>query len=158
MKRRILKLMTLVGLLGMAPLFAQPTPNQGQPPPSQITWTTDYAGAVSAARKLNKPILLFFTGSDWCGWCKKLHQEVFASPDFISDVGYRFVFVEVDFPQSRQLPPALAQQNAMLKQKFGISGYPTVVILDSNENFIAETGYRPGGGKAYAEYLKQLLS
>jgi len=32
-----------------------------------------------------------------------------------------------------------------------------VIILDSNENFVAESGYRPGGGSAYAAYLKQLL-
>lgn len=160
MKKCFLMLMTLGFTLGMAPMFAQPMTNQGQARQqvSQIKWYTDYAQAAAAARQSNMPILLFFTGSDWCGWCKKLHQEVFASPDFIREVGNRFIFVEVDFPQGKQLPPALAQQNTMLKQKFGISGYPTVVVLDPNENFIAETGYRPGGGKSYADYLNQLLA
>ncbi|MCH9625380.1 MAG: Disulfide bond reductase DsbH [Chlamydiales bacterium] len=124
---------------------------------SKLTWLTNYSQAVQEAQKEHKHILLFFTGSDWCGWCKKLHQEVFASPEFAKAEGSRFVFVDVDFPMNKKLPADEAQQNAMLKQKFGISGYPTVIILDSNENFVAEAGYRPGGWKAYADFLNQLI-
>ena len=131
--------------------------NPRSAPTSQIQWFTNYKQALQSAQKERKPILLFFTGSDWCGWCKKMHQEIFSSPDFAQAVGNSFVFVDIDFPMNKQLPADLAQQNTQLKQKYGVTGYPTVIILDANENFIAETGYRPGGGKAYADYLKQLL-
>lgn len=124
---------------------------------SQIQWYTDYSKAVQVAKKENKPLLLFFTGSDWCGWCKKMDQEIFSSPEFAKVVGNDFIFVEVDFPMNTQLPSAEAQQNATLKQKYGVTGYPTVIVLSPSENFIAETGYRPGGGQAYAEYLRQLI-
>jgi protein disulfide-isomerase len=167
MKRILLTVCISIGTLGFAddqPNIPHETPppqlNQAQPAPAplnQINWYTNYAQAVQEAQKARKPILLFFTGSDWCGWCKKMHQEIFASPDFISQVGNGFVFVDVDFPMNTKLPAELAQQNTQLKQKYGVTGYPTVIILDSNENFIAETGYRPGGGKAYADYLRQLL-
>ena len=122
-----------------------------------INWYTNYSVAAAAAKKDNKPLLLFFTGSDWCGWCKKMDQEVFASPDFAKAVGNDFNFVEVDFPMNKPLPPEQQQENNRLKKKYGVTGYPTIIILDSSGNFIAETGYRPGGGKAYVEYLKQLL-
>lgn len=124
---------------------------------AQIKWYTNYSQAVQEAQKNHLPILLFFTGSDWCGWCKKMHQEVFSSPDFIQSAGRSFVFVDIDFPMNKQLPADITQQNAQLKQKFGITGYPTIVVLDPNQNFIAESGYRSGGGKAYADYLNQLV-
>jgi protein disulfide-isomerase len=123
----------------------------------QIQWYTNYNEALGVAKKANKPLLLFFTGSDWCGWCKKMHQEVFSSADFAQAAGNDFIFVDIDFPMNKPLPSQLQQQNNMLKQKYGVTGYPTIIILDSNSNFIAETGYRPGGGKAYADYLNQLL-
>ncbi len=132
---------------------------QATPPaqPTQINWFTNYQQAVQEAARSHKPLLLFFTGSDWCGWCKKMQQEIFSSPEFASQVGTAFVFVDVDFPMNQQLPADHQQQNTQLKQKYGVTGYPTIIILDSNENFIAETGYRPGGGKAYADYLRTLL-
>jgi len=123
----------------------------------QIKWYTNYNVAAATAKKNNKPLLLFFTGSDWCGWCKKMDQEVFASPDFAKGVGNDFNFVEIDFPMNKPLPPEQQEENNRLKKKYGVTGYPTIIILDSNGNFVAETGYRPGGGKAYVEYLKQLL-
>ncbi|MCH9627455.1 MAG: Disulfide bond reductase DsbH [Chlamydiales bacterium] len=124
---------------------------------SQIKWFTRYSEAAAAAKQEKKPMLLFFTGSDWCGWCKKMHQEVFASPEFAKEVGNNFVFVEIDFPMNKPLPTDQQQENNQLKQKYGVTGYPTIIILDASGNFVAETGYRPGGGKAYADYLKQLL-
>ncbi len=130
-------------------------PQQMQQSQTKMQWYTNYREAVAMAKKQNKRLLLFFTGSDWCGWCKKMNQEILSSPDFIQAVGNDFVFVEVDFPMNKQLPADLAQQNATLKQKYGVTGYPTIVILDANENFVGESGYRPGGGKAYAEYIKQ---
>jgi protein disulfide-isomerase len=127
---------------------------------SRIEWMTDYNKALALAKQTNKPILLFFTGSDWCGWCKKMVQEIFSSPEFAQAVGSSFIFVEVDFPMNKALPPELVQQNAQLKEENGVTGYPTVIIkkyINNNLTFIAETGYRPGGGKAYADYLNKLL-
>lgn len=157
MKRTVFTFCFSLLLLGVIPslIADQAPPVQDQR--GQIYWFNNYKEAVQEAQKSRKPLLLFFTGSDWCGWCKKMHQEVFSSPEFAREVGNMFVFVDVDFPMNKPLPPEIAQQNAQLKQTYGVTGYPTVVILDSNQNFVAEAGYRPGGGRAYADYLKQLL-
>ena len=163
MKRRLLTLCFSMLALGCVSGYAETNGGNGAAPAatqqvaSQIRWYTNYSEAAALAQKENKPLVLFFTGSDWCGWCKKLHKEVFASPEFAKEVGNSFVFVELDFPMNQQLAPQEAQQNAALKQKYGVTGYPSVIVLSSNQDFIAETGYRPGGGKAYADYLKQLL-
>lgn len=143
--------------LGLAPACAEAKNGTSATQSQSIKWYTNYNDAATTAKKENKPMLLFFTGSDWCGWCKKLHQEVFASPEFAQMVGNEFVFVDVDFPMNKKLPEDIAKINNGLKQKYGITGYPTVVILSSSGSFVAETGYRPGGGKAYAQYLQQLM-
>jgi len=168
MKRMLIAMSCLFLSLGSsAALFAQEATSSSPPPSSssspsssesgKIHWYTNYNQAVQEAQKSRLPLLLFFTGSDWCGWCKKLQSEVFSSPEFAQSVGGSFIFVDIDFPMNKQLPAEQTQQNAQLKQKYGVTGYPTVIILDSNQNFVAEAGYRPGGGKAYADYLKQLL-
>ncbi len=74
---------------------------------------------------------MFFTGSDWCGWCKKIENEIFADPEFARAAGDRFVFVDLDFPINKPQSADLSQQNAQLKQRFGITGFPTIILLDS---------------------------
>lgn len=137
----------LASLFVIAPLSAQQSS-------AGIKWHTNYQEAFAMAKKQNKPMLLFFTGSDWCGWCKKLDKEVFMSPEFADKVGNKFVFVELDFPMNSELPAQLKDQNAQLKQRYGVTGYPTVILLDASGGFLAETGYRAGGGAAYARYLE----
>ncbi|MDA0767040.1 MAG: thioredoxin family protein [Verrucomicrobia bacterium] len=37
-------------------------------------WGTDWDAAKAQAKKENKPILINFTGTDWCGWCIRLEK------------------------------------------------------------------------------------
>lgn len=124
----------------------------------RINWYTNYDEAVKAAKSSSKPLLLLFTGSDWCTWCKKLDKEVFASPEFANAAADKFIFVMVDFPVNKSLPDNITKQNKDLQKRFLIEGYPTVVILDSvHQKKIATTGYKPGGGAEYAKHLQSLV-
>jgi protein disulfide-isomerase len=116
-------------------------------------WYTDFEEASRVASRQKKPMVLYFTGSDWCGWCKKMDQEVFSSQEFKAAVARKYIFVKLDFPMSSKLPESEMRQNAQLKQRYGVTGYPTIVLIDSEGNFIGETGYRSGGGKSYADWL-----
>ncbi len=49
---------------------------------AEAVWLTDYAKAKAQAAAEKKPLLLDFTGSDWCTWCIKLDKDVFAIPAF----------------------------------------------------------------------------
>lgn len=124
---------------------------------SQINWTTNYEQALSASKTSNKPVLLFFTGSDWCGWCKRLDQEALNTPEFAKAAGDKFIFVKIDFPFSNPLPADQTAHNKALQTRFDIRGFPTIVLLDSNEQQIGVTGYRPGGGAAYADHLLKMV-
>jgi len=123
------------------------------PTSSAINWSTDYIGALKQSKATSKPIVLFFTGSDWCGWCHKLQNESLNTSEFAQMAGNRFIFVEVDFPSKSNLPANVVAQNKQLQSKFAVRGFPSVIILDSNENILGKTGYQAGGGRAYAEHL-----
>ncbi|MEI8038247.1 MAG: thioredoxin family protein [Verrucomicrobiota bacterium] len=120
-------------------------------------WETDFDVAKQRARDEKKPMLLDFTGSDWCGWCMKLKKEVFDTPEFRQYAKDKLVLVEVDFPHTKRLPKALKEQNEKLAQEYGIHGYPTITLLDPQGAKVAETGYQEGGPEKYIEHLKSLL-
>ncbi len=114
--------------------------------------------AKSQAKINQKPILLAFTGSDWCGWCVKLEQEVLSQPAFQTWAQEHVITLVADFPRHTPLPADLAAQNEALAQQYGISGFPTVLLLDADGHEIARTGYQPGGAQAYVNHLKSFLS
>ncbi|NGX58271.1 MAG: Disulfide bond reductase DsbH [Chlamydiae bacterium] len=122
-----------------------------------IQWQTDYPKSLQQAKAESKPVLLFFTGSDWCGWCKKLDKEVFQTNEFESAMGDKLVYVELDYPLSSNQDTKTKQQNEQLKNKHNIKGYPTVILIDANEKVLGQTGYKAGGGKKYADHLSQMI-
>src|SRR5687767_6717334 len=89
-------------------------------------WDDDYEKALAKAKAENKMVLLDFTGSDWCGWCIKLDKEVFSKKEFKDYAKENLVLVEVDFPQGKNQSKKLKEQNAKLKQEFGVRGFPTI--------------------------------
>jgi protein disulfide-isomerase len=124
-----------------------------------VNWLTNYEEAVSQAKASSKPIILFFTGSDWCSWCTKLEQESLDTAEFVQNAGDKFIFVKLDFPLNTTLPPLIASQNKELQKRFNIRGFPTLVILDSQQqNQIGTIGYRAGGGKMYSDHLSKMVS
>ncbi|HMO04928.1 MAG TPA: thioredoxin family protein [Kiritimatiellia bacterium] len=121
-------------------------------------WLTDFAAAQERARREDKPMLLNFSGSDWCGWCIRLNNEVFSTPAFITFATQRFVCVLIDSPRRTPLPEALAAQNRALKQRFEVPGFPTILLTTPEGKTLARTGgYRAGGPQAYVDHLDQLL-
>jgi thioredoxin-related protein len=98
-----------------------------------LVWHTDLAKAEQLSAQTKKPIFAFFTGSDWCGWCKKLQNDVFAKPEFVKWASEKVVLLELDFPRRKTLPTELAQQNNELQRVFGIQGYPTIWMFHLND-------------------------
>ena len=132
----------------------------------EATWTNSLDKAVEISNKDHKPILLFFTGSDWCGWCKRLEAEVFEKPEFKEWATKNVVLMEVDFPRRVPLSPDLQAQNGALQQFFQVQGYPTIWLVnatrqqDGKLNFekLGSTGYVPGGPDAWLSSANQILS
>jgi len=110
-------------------------------------WTTDYKAALTQAKAQNKLVLLDFTGSDWCGYCKLLDKEVFTTSSFKDFADKNYILVTIDFPHQTQLSDTLKQQNDALNQQFTIEGFPTLIVLDADGKELGrEVGYSPGSG------------
>ncbi len=129
----------------------------------ELTWHNDINKAIDISFKSKKPMLLFFTGSDWCGWCIKLQKEVFQKPEF-SEWAKNVVLVELDFPRKTQLEEKLKQQNAQLQQIFQVTGYPTVWLVTPQKNGeqinlqqLGKTGYVAGGPTKWIESVNPFL-
>lgn len=101
---------------------------------TQLTWYTNLDSVVTISNETNKPIFGFFTGSDWCGWCIKLQQNVFAKQAFIDWAAKSVILLELDFPRRKVLPDELRNQNASLQQAFNVTGYPTIWIFTAQRD------------------------
>ena len=120
-------------------------------------WTDDFEAAKKQAAAENKLLLVDFSGSDWCGWCKKLDREVFAKPEFLKGAKKDFVLVMVDSPSDKKLlSEKAAEQNPKLVKKYDVHGYPTVLIMDADGTVLEQTGYRDGGPEKYLEHLAEI--
>ena len=120
-------------------------------------WTDDFDAAKAEAAKDGKLLLVDFSGSDWCGWCMKLDAEVFSKPEFVEGAKKDFVLVLIDTPNNQSILSEKAKvQNPALVDKYGIEGFPSVLILDAEGNKLARTGYMSGGPAAYLKKLADL--
>jgi len=117
----------------------------------------DFAAAQKEAAAFKQPIFMFFTGSDWCGWCIKLRGEALDTKAFEKFAAANLILFEADFPQGKKQSAALKRQNAELAQKYGVRGYPTVFLVDDAGKELGRTGYQAGGADAYVKHLKELL-
>lgn len=115
-------------------------------------WLTNVDKALEQAKKENKSVLVEFTGSDWCPPCKALKSNIFDSEEFKKYAEDKLVLVELDFPRTKEIAPEQKEYNSKIAKEYGIRGYPTVFILDSEGKPVWS---RVGGGEK-EEYLKVL--
>ncbi|MBI9020744.1 MAG: thioredoxin family protein [Verrucomicrobia bacterium] len=120
-------------------------------------WTEDYDAALAQAAAENKYVLVDFSGSDWCGWCIRLDKEVFSQGEFIDYAKENLILVLLDFPNSKPQTEALRVKNQMLSEKYGIQGFPTVLILDPQGKVAKRTGYQQGGPTAYVDMIRGVI-
>ena len=123
-----------------------------------IAWFTNLEKAQEIAQEKNIPIFIHFTGSDWCGWCWKLEEEVYSKPVFQEYAAENMVMVTIDFPKKTKLPQEIETYNRALATRFNIKGFPTVQLLNPDCSPIVQTGFQYGGPEKYIEHLKELLT
>lgn len=135
---------------GLAALLSSPVQ-------ADEVWFADFDKAQEVAKKEGKDLLVDFTGSDWCVWCHRLHDEVFGFDEFITEVQKHYVLVALDFPKDEEIQAKVPnpERNEELKGKYGVRGYPTVLLMTGEGEVYATTGYQEGGVEPYLEYLEK---
>ena len=120
-------------------------------------WSDDYAKALAQAKAEKKLVLVDFTGSDWCGWCIKMNDEVFSKPAFKDYAAKNLVLVELDYPHKKQLSDEVKAQNDKLKQQFDVHGFPTLLVVDGDGKEVSKmVGYQKGGPEEFTKKLEAL--
>jgi len=134
---------------------------------SSSPWTRDLEVAKTRAKAENKTIFLYFTGSDWCTWCKKMEKEILTQKEFLDYASENLVLVELDYPRKPENKAKQSEaeraQNKVLDEKFEIEGYPTIYLVDANgeplpggDDFAKEV-YTKDGPAGMVAALKKFL-
>jgi len=107
-------------------------------------WLTDYKEAVTKAAEEKKPLLMNFTGTNWCPPCIQLEKRVFSQPEFKDYAAKHLVLLKLEFPPPGQtelapppapmraakpMTPEKLRENMLLANQYRIEGYPTLVLI-----------------------------
>jgi thiol:disulfide interchange protein len=118
-------------------------------------WETDVDAALVLAKKENKAVMLEFTGSDWCPPCIMMGKKVFSKEEFVKAASKDYILVHLDFPKGDK---ELADKNQPHLEKYKVSGFPTVVLLDSEGvEFTRFTASKYPEVKLFVEHLTEAL-
>lgn len=116
-------------------------------------WHTDYDAALKLAAKSKKPLLVLFTGSDWCPGCIKLNKDTLSNKKFQNYAKKNLILVYMDSP--RRKPVSAEARAAMMKlyRQLKPGNYiPATVILSSDGKVLKRhTGFLPAD-----EYIKMI--
>ena len=158
MKRIIIVATLMLTLLVFISCHAEKESSDKPVSTGELNWLINLEEAMEVAEENELPIFVNFTGSDWCGWCKRLQSEVFSQTGFISYANENLVLLKLDFPKYIQQTEETKKYNGDLATRFGIRGFPTILLLNSQGEEIKRTGYQPGGAEAYIKHIESLLS
>lgn len=118
-------------------------------------WLVNLDEAYQISKKTGKPILANFTGSDWCGWCKRLTAAVFVKPEFKKWADKNVVLLELDYPRRFQVPADIKKQNQSLQQAFRVTGFPTIWVFHLDKDASGQYNIEALGKTGYTATVDQ---
>lgn len=135
--------------------------------PYGINGFFDYEQAMRAAKKLNKPLLIDFTGHG-CVNCRKMEENVWVDPQVLKRLKEDFVMVALYIDERYELSESdwytsdydgkvkktMGKQNADFQiTRFQNNAQPYYVILDHKENLLAQPRGYDTDIQEFIEYL-----
>ncbi|MGY5353203.1 thioredoxin family protein [Wenyingzhuangia sp. IMCC45533] len=124
----------------------------------KLHWNQNYNLALKKAKKNKKPILVYFSGSDWCAPCKRLKEDLFDANAY-ADLLDEFNLVYVDIPQKLDVitPKQYAHNKELLKELNPRKIFPYVLVLNKKGKVLeTKSGYSSiAEPTVYAQMLKK---
>ena len=112
---------------------------------SSLNWFTNLEEAQKVSKKEKKPILVYFTGSDWYAPCKMLKEDFFASNEF-KKKATEVVLVLIDYPRRIDIiTQAQLEYNKTIIEKYNPEKtFPKLLGLNFRGKELGEiSGYSP---------------
>jgi len=123
-------------------------------------WKTNYDNVKKQAITNHQPIIMVFSGSDWCKPCIKLREQILVSPVFSEWARKNAVCVTVDFPiqKKNQLPETQKKHNDALAEQYNKNGvFPLVIILSQDGKVLDNLGYEDVTPEKYIEKIETII-
>lgn len=115
---------------------------------------TDTTQAFRAAREQSRPVLLIFSGSDWCVPCIQLEKKILSDPGFVRYADAELVLLKADFPQRKKIAAGLRAQYDDLASRFNPDGtFPYVVLLTAAQRSL---GTVPSTVRSPADFISSI--
>ena len=96
---------------------------------------SNFDSGLNRARVEGKPMLVTFV-TNWCGFCRKMDRTTWKHPTVLERLG-EMVAVRVDAEEGR---PGRKFSGRELAARYGVTGYPTIMLLDGGGAVISRTG------------------
>ena len=117
--------------------------------------TADFKELIETSKKADKPLVLLFTGSEWCPPCKKMARDILATEEWRRFVEEGMRFVVYDFPRGGGGSGAEAERRRAMAERFHIEGFPTLITIDPETGTTRRrVGFSGGEASEYIEWIR----
>lgn len=108
---------------------------------SELYWLTDFETAKEISKDAKKPILMYFTGSDWCAPCIMLQEDFFATKRF-KELSQRVILLKVDIPRRMDIitEEQLNANKKLLRKYNKENGFPNIIALNHKGKVLGNQG------------------
>ena len=120
-------------------------------------WSGNFNETAKIAKTSNKLILINFSGSDWCGPCIRLKNEIFVTELFEKFASENLLLVKADFPRQKKnkLPDDQVKLNETLAERYNKDGkFPFTLLVNSEGKILRTWDGLPKENAA--QFVKQL--
>ena len=124
----------------------------------EIAWSKDYIETLKRSQESGKPAFVYFSGSNWCGFCKRFDAQMEDSEAFQSYLKENFELVNLDFPRPSPVDDPNFELNTWLKTQHTVSGFPTILVMDHRGVILARSGYKREGAEVFIKDLKNKIN
>ncbi len=126
---------------------------------SQQPITTSPQEIFDSASRAGKPLLLVFSGSDWCLPCIRLEKAILDDSGFVRFATNRLVIFQADFPQKKKLSPQQTSLNEQLAAEFNPQGiFPLVLLIKPDKSAVISLYYLNYSAPAFEKQIIDAIS
>lgn len=122
-------------------------------------WGTDLPQGLATAAAEGRPVLVEFTGSDWCPPCMIVRSKYLPTKEFKDFVEKnKLVLVELDYPQgANKVSPEVRRERDKIATAYQINAFPTMLVLDAQGRPYAKVEGAATSAQAYVARLQAAM-
>lgn len=106
-------------------------------------WEVNFSKAYKDAKEGKKLIFLYFTGSEWCIYCKKMDGEFLKKKEFLDFAKKDMILVKCDFGRNGPVAKEFAKEHLALMNTYSVRGFPTIEVINPLNGKVMELSYDP---------------